>query len=75
VLNDPARPQLSGQERAVLLAYASGLTLKAAARHLGISPDTAKTYLERAKAKYREAGRPTYTKTDLAERVREDGLR
>jgi DNA-binding NarL/FixJ family response regulator len=74
LLSDPTRPHLSGQERAVLLAYASGLTLKAVARHLGIRPDTAKTYLERAKAKYRDAGRPTYTKLDLAERMREDGI-
>lgn len=70
----PSRPALSPRERAVLLAYASGLTLTAAARRVGVRPDTAKTYLERVKAKYREAGRPTYTKLDLANRVREDGL-
>jgi two-component system nitrate/nitrite response regulator NarL len=74
LLSEPARPRLSGQERAVLLAYASGMTLKAAARHLGISLDTAKTYLARVKAKYGDAGRPTYTKLDLADRVREDGI-
>lgn len=74
LLNDPARPRLSGQERAILLAYASGMTLKAVARHLGIRPDTAKTYLKRAKAKYGQVGRPAYTKLDLADRVREDGM-
>jgi len=70
----PQRPQLSRQERAVLLAYASGMTLKAAARQVGIRPETANTYLKRVKTKYHEAGRPAYTKIDLANRAREDGL-
>ena len=54
------------------MAYVSGLTLESAARRLGISPETAKTYLKRVKAKYQEAGLPVYTKLDLAERVRAD---
>jgi two-component system, NarL family, nitrate/nitrite response regulator NarL len=70
----PERPQLSSREREILLAYASGMTLKTAARHLGIRPETAKTYLDRVKAKYLESGRPTYTKVDLVNRVREDGI-
>jgi DNA-binding NarL/FixJ family response regulator len=70
----PARPRLSGQEMRLLLAYAAGMTLDAAARRTGIRPATAKHYLERIKHKYRSAGRPTYTKLDLATRVREDGL-
>ncbi|MEV4685242.1 response regulator transcription factor [Streptomyces kurssanovii] len=69
----PARPRLSPKEIEVLLAYASGLTLKATARRTGISPHTAKYYLDSVKAKYQQAGRPTYTKIDLAHRVREDG--
>ncbi|WP_196442244.1 response regulator [Planomonospora sp. ID67723] len=68
------RPVLSPQERAVLLAYASGMTLSAAARSAGVQPGTAKNYLERVKDKYRKAGRPAYTKLELATRVREDGL-
>jgi len=75
-LNDtrPQRPRLSTREREVLLAYASGMTLNAAARHVGIRPETAKTYLDRVKAKYHSVGRPTYTKDQLAQRVREDGM-
>ncbi|GGW98880.1 DNA-binding response regulator [Streptomyces malachitofuscus] len=69
----PARPRLSPKERQVLLEYASGLTLKATARRAGVSPHTAKYYLDRVKEKYQQAGRPTYTKIDLAARVREDG--
>ncbi len=69
-----AGPRLSGQERAVLLGYASGLTLAAAARRAGIRPATAKKYLERIKQKYADCGRNAYTKLDLATRAREDGL-
>jgi two-component system, NarL family, nitrate/nitrite response regulator NarL len=66
------RPQLSPRERDVLAAYTSGMTLDAVARHFGISPGTVKTYLGRVKVKYHEAGRPAYTKLDLAKRFRED---
>ncbi|MFI9629035.1 response regulator [Streptomyces sp. NPDC052042] len=67
------RPKLSPKEREVLVGYASGLTLKATARRSGITVNTAKYYLDRVKTKYQDAGRPTYTKIDLALRVREDG--
>ncbi len=50
------------------------MTLKTAARNLGIRPDTAKTYLERVKTKYQAIGRPAYTKIDLAKRITEDDL-
>ncbi|MEV5279564.1 response regulator [Streptomyces sp. NPDC051994] len=70
----PARPRLSPRERQILLDYASGMTLKSAARRAGITVHTAKDYLDRVKAKYQQAGRPTYTKLDLARRVREDLL-
>jgi len=52
------------------MAYASGLTLDAVARKLGISPGTAGTYLKRIKAKYKQAGQPVFTKLDLAEQAR-----
>jgi DNA-binding NarL/FixJ family response regulator len=66
------RPPLSEREHHVLMAYVSGLTLDAAARSLGISPETARTYLKRVKAKYHKAGLPVYTKLDLAWQVRAD---
>ncbi|MFJ3635148.1 DNA-binding response regulator [Streptomyces sp. NPDC090112] len=72
--DSPARPRLSPREREILLDYASGMTLKSAARRAGITVHTAKDYLDRVKAKYQQAGRPTYTKLDLAQRVREDSL-
>jgi two-component system, NarL family, nitrate/nitrite response regulator NarL len=64
--------RLSRQERAVLLSYATGSTLQAAAHRAGVTYGTARGYLERVKRKYTEAGRPTYTKLDLATRLRED---
>src|SRR5215470_16852916 len=45
----PLHPPLSAREHAVLMAYASGRTLDSTARHLGISVETAKTYLKRVK--------------------------
>lgn len=69
-----ARPNLSGQETAVLLAYVSGLKLTAAARRAGVRPGTAKQYLDRVKRKYACLGRPAHTKLELAIRAREDGL-
>lgn len=70
----PGRPVLSPQESLVLRTYASGATLQATARRAGIAYGTAREYLERIKRKYTDAGRPTRTKLDLAERAREDRL-
>lgn len=70
----PHRPQLSPQELAILTAYASGMTLHSAASRAGVKVGTAKEYLDRIKAKYSAAGRPTHTKVDLARRAREDGI-
>lgn len=70
----PARPKLSPQESAVLTMYAQGSTLEAAARRAGVAHGTAREYLERVKRKYSDAGRPTRTKLDLANRLREDRL-
>jgi two-component system, NarL family, nitrate/nitrite response regulator NarL len=68
----PGRPSLSEREQGILMAYVSGLTLESAARRLGISTETARTYLKRVKAKYRRIGHPVYTKLDLARQVRDD---
>ncbi|MFF5448783.1 response regulator transcription factor [Streptomyces sp. NPDC012888] len=70
----PCRPRLAPRELQVLRDYASGLTLKATARRAGISVNTAKYYLDQVKEKYRQVGRPAYTKVDLARRAHEDGF-
>jgi two-component system nitrate/nitrite response regulator NarL len=66
----PASPVLSEREHYVLMAYTSGMTMASTARHLGISTETAKTYIKRVKAKCRDLGHPVYTKLDLAEMAR-----
>jgi DNA-binding NarL/FixJ family response regulator len=68
------RPSLSPRELEVLSMYASGMTLDAVARRVGIAPGTARTHLARVKQKYIDVGRPAYTKLELAERHREDRL-
>jgi DNA-binding NarL/FixJ family response regulator len=70
----PTRPRLSRQEQSVLVAYARGSTLHAAARQAGVAYGTARVYLDRVKRKYSDAGRPTHTKLELAQRLREDRL-
>jgi tetratricopeptide (TPR) repeat protein len=66
------RVRLSVREHALLTAYVSGMTLEEAARHIGVRPTTAKTYLRRVRAKYEAIGRPANTKVELARRVWED---
>lgn len=68
------RPQLSPRERDVLWHYGRGMTLESVARKLNIRPGTAREYLARVKRKYQEVDRPTHTKSDLADRIREDRL-
>lgn len=73
IAGDDERPRLSDQEERALMLYASGLTLDAVAQTLGVKRDTAKTYLERVKAKYQSAGREVRTKADLARVAVSDG--
>lgn len=66
IASDERRPTLSDQEERALVLYASGLTLDAVASALGVKRDTAKTYLDRVKTKYADAGRPVRSKVDLS---------
>jgi DNA-binding NarL/FixJ family response regulator len=67
-------PDLSPRELDALRLYASGLKLSAVAHRMGISPHTAKEYLDRVRAKYREVGRPAGTRTELYAAASRDGL-
>ncbi|MFT4289460.1 response regulator [Nocardioides sp.] len=69
----PSRPSLSDQEQRILALYAAGLPLKSAALRAGVSYHTAKTYLDRIRRKYEEAGRPVRSKVDLHRVAVEDG--
>ncbi len=66
--------ELSGQERRALTLYASGLTLDMVARRMGVSPNTAKHYIDRVRAKYTAAGIASRTKMELNTVARNEGM-
>ena len=57
-----------------LRLYAAGLTLNAVAYRMGVSPHTAKEYLDRVRAKYEHIGRRARTRTELYVQASEDGI-
>lgn len=67
-------PGLSPRELDTLRLYASGLKLVAVAHKMGISPHTAKEYLDRVRAKYEAVGRVARTRTELYVEAQRDGF-
>ncbi|MBF0671488.1 MAG: response regulator transcription factor [Salinibacterium sp.] len=67
-------PKLSAQERRVMALYGGGEPVKAVAYQLGISEETAKSYLKRIREKYRIAGIDVGTKVALRKRAIADGI-
>lgn len=67
-------PKLSAQERRVMALYGAGEPVKAVAYQLGISDETAKSYLKRIREKYRMAGFDVGTKVALRKRAILDGI-
>ncbi|GAB3385407.1 response regulator transcription factor [Humibacter soli] len=67
-------PKLSAQERRVMALYGAGEPVKAVAFKLGISDETAKSYLKRIREKYRVAGYDVGTKVALRKRAIQDGI-
>jgi two-component system, NarL family, uhpT operon response regulator UhpA len=49
-------PSLGDRERRALMLYAEGLSIKDLAAAMGTTPETVKSYVKRARRKYREAG-------------------
>jgi DNA-binding NarL/FixJ family response regulator len=68
------RPDLSPRELQALQLYASGLKMAAVAHRMGVSPYTAKEYLDRVRSKYQHVGRPARTRTELYAEATRDGL-
>lgn len=66
--------KLSAQEKKALILYASGLKLEVVARRMDVAASTVKQYIDRAKLKYRAAGVPMHTKTDIYKILRDEGL-
>lgn len=71
---DGQAPKLSAQERRVMALYGAGQPVKAVAFQLGISEETAKSYLKRIREKYRVAGYDVGTKVALRKRAIADGI-
>jgi DNA-binding NarL/FixJ family response regulator len=69
----PDAPDLAPRELEALRLYATGMPLKTVARRMGLSPETAKQYIDRVRQKYRRVGRDADTKIDLYRRAMEDG--
>lgn len=67
-------PKLSAQERRVMALYGGGEPVKSVAYQLGISEETAKSYLKRIREKYRVAGFDVGTKVALRRRAIQDGI-
>lgn len=68
------RPSLSEREMRALALYASGLKMASVGRRMGISPHTAKKYIDRVRAKYSAIGRDVGSKTDLYRAALVDGF-
>lgn len=67
-------PDLSPRELDALRMYASGLKLSAVAHRMGVSPHTAREYLDRVRTKYANVGRSARTRTELYAEAARDGL-
>lgn len=65
---------LSPQERQALVLYASGLTINAVARRMGVAPSTVKQYVDRVRDKFTEAGITARSKVALARAAQQEGL-
>lgn len=72
--DDEGGPKLSAQERRVMALYGAGEPVKSVAFKLGISDETAKSYLKRIREKYRLAGVDVGTKVALRKRAIQDGI-
>lgn len=66
--------RLSPQELTAARLYAEGRALTSVAWQMRLSPQTVKQYIDRARTKYRAAGRPCPTKVHLYQRLLEDGV-
>ena len=67
-------PDLSPRELDALRLYSSGLKLSAVAHRMGVSPHTAREYLDRVRLKYANVGRAARTRTELYAEAARDGL-
>jgi DNA-binding NarL/FixJ family response regulator len=70
----PDGPVLSDQERTALLLWFQSMSKSAVAARMGIAETTVRQYIQRARIKYANAGRPAPTRAMLLARAIQDGL-
>jgi two-component system, NarL family, nitrate/nitrite response regulator NarL len=70
----PDGPVLSDQERTALLLWFQSMSKSAVAARMGIAESTVRQYIQRARIKYANAGRPAPTRALLLARAIQDGL-
>lgn len=70
----PDGPRLSEQERTALLLWFQSMSKSAVAARMGIAESTVRQYIQRARIKYANAGRPAPTRTQLLAQAIQDGL-
>ncbi|CAL9459190.1 DNA-binding transcriptional activator EvgA [Actinosynnema sp. ALI-1.44] len=68
------RPRLTDREVDVLVSWFACESMQLVARKLGLSVKTVGTYIDRARVRYANAGRPAPTKAALVARAIQDGL-
>ncbi len=66
-------PRLAPRERRLIALYAQGHTLAECATTMHVGVETARTHLQRIRAKYAAAGRPAPGRAELLLRAIEDG--
>lgn len=70
----PGRPELTPREVDVLVSWFACESKDMVARKLGLSVRTVNSYIDRARIRYANAGRPAPTKAALVARAVQDGL-
>lgn len=71
-MSRPTTTVLSPRERMVCASYADGWPIKQVATAIGLSTETAKTYVKRAREKYALQGRDASTKIKLGLCIEQD---
>jgi DNA-binding NarL/FixJ family response regulator len=72
--NRDDRPKLTPREVDVLVSWFACESKEMVSRKLGLSVRTVNTYIDRARIRYANAGRPAPTKASLVARAIQDGL-
>ena len=69
----PVTPELGRQEERALVLYSSGRTMREVGDDMGITEQTVKSYIKRARRKYRDAGIDVSTRPRLREHASSRG--